>query len=125
MCLSVHQYYPKVNLTKCWSKQKPGWKRFYETYIKVPNPPSRWSDKLASELRKSYQDTDEIYAYCRGRNSNPLPGLGKKVVSKPVIDLPLKHKSECERITSSCDKLTSCSLAFMGAVFVLIFSCIY
>ena len=44
----------------------------YACILRVPNPPSGWSDKLASELRKSYQDTDEIYAYCSGRNSNPL-----------------------------------------------------
>ncbi|KAJ7382900.1 DBH-like monooxygenase protein 1 [Desmophyllum pertusum] len=84
MCLSFHQYYPKVNLTRCWSKQRAGWEKFRDTYG-VPNSPSGWSDKLVSELRKSYQETDEIYAYCNGRNSNQLPGLGKKLVSKPVI----------------------------------------
>ena len=52
-------------------------------------------------------------------------GLGKKLVTKPVIKSPLKKESECEEITSSCDKLASRNLGFVAVVFTLIFSCIY
>ncbi|KAL9974725.1 hypothetical protein ACROYT_G011804 [Oculina patagonica] len=125
MCLSFHYYYPKLNLTRCWSSQRPAINKFYETYVKPDPKGFKWTDKMVSELRKTYQDTDEIYAYCSGRNSKPLPGLGKKLVSKPVINSPLKKESECEEITSSCDKVTSRSFVFVTVVFMLVFSCLY
>ncbi|KAL9974731.1 hypothetical protein ACROYT_G011810 [Oculina patagonica] len=96
MCMSFHSYYPKVNFTGCASEEKPAWDKFYETHVE-PNPARfKWTDEMVSELRKTYQDTDEIYAYCSGRNSKPLPGLVKKLVTKPAINSPLKKESECK-----------------------------
>ncbi|XP_078364957.1 DBH-like monooxygenase protein 1 [Oculina patagonica] len=126
MCLSYLYYYPKVNLTRCWSNQRPAINKFYDKYVNPDPNGFKWTDKMASELRKIYQDTDEINAYCSGRNSEPLPGLGKKLVTKPVINSPLKKESECEEITSSSDKLASHNLVFaVAVVFMFIFSCIY
>lgn len=124
MCLSFLTYYPKLNLTRCLSSYKPAWETFYKTYVEGPEKWKGWTDKLASELRKTYHETDEIRAYCSVRNSNPLPGYRKTELSKPVINTPLKREPECEEITSSCDKLTSCSFVFVSAVFMLFFSCI-
>jgi len=105
MCLSFLAYYPKLNLTRCWSSYKPAFKKFQKVFVNVPGGWKGWTDKLASELRKSYQETDEIYAYCSVGNGNPLPGFRKTQLSKPVINTPLKKEPECEEITSSCDKL--------------------
>ncbi|KAL9974729.1 hypothetical protein ACROYT_G011808 [Oculina patagonica] len=125
MCQSYLFYYPKLNLTRCWSNQKPAFNKFYDKYVKPDLKGFKWTDKMASELRKSYQETDQITVRCNGRNSVPLPGLGKKLVSKPVINYPLKKETECEEITSSCDKLASRSFVFVTVVFMLVFSCIY
>jgi len=119
MCLSFLAYYPKMKLTGCLSNYEPAWEKFSDkTHVDFPNPSEKWTDKLISELRKSYQDTDDVYAYC-------LPDYWKKLVSRPVINTPLKKEPVCEKISSSCDKLASCSLVFVAAVFMLFISCFY
>ena len=47
---------------------------YCSAFIPRPNPTGfKWTDKMASELEKTYQKTDEVYAYCLGRKSEPLP----------------------------------------------------
>ncbi|KAJ7374554.1 hypothetical protein OS493_004892 [Desmophyllum pertusum] len=83
---------------------------------RVPNPPSGWSDKLASDYVKVIKTLTRFTHIAEGRNSNPLPGLGKKsVVSKTVIDHPLESESQCEE--NSCDKLTSMQSCIYGSGF--------
>ena len=54
-------------------------------FLSVPNPSKKWTDKLISELRKSYQDTDEIYAVCSMAKGKPLPvSIKSAALSSPV-----------------------------------------
>lgn len=41
--------------------------------LSVPGGWKGWTDKLAFELRKSYLEMDEIYAYCSVDKGKPLP----------------------------------------------------
>lgn len=64
----------------------------YSSFIlSVPGGREGWTDKLATELRKSYEETDEIYAYCSVRNGNPLPvsieSQSYKICDNPCLTL--------------------------------------
>lgn len=100
MCLSFLLYYPKVNLTKCISSDRPAWQRWDEEYIKknyvLLRSPSFWTEKVNKGLKEAYRETDQAYAICFGRGSQPLPGLKNKLERKPVINTPYKPESSCE-----------------------------
>ena len=62
-------------------------------FLSVSNPSKQWTDKLISELRKSYQDTDDVYAVCNMAKGKPLPVSVNAALFRPVFVPPREESS--------------------------------
>ncbi|XP_020615038.1 DBH-like monooxygenase protein 1 [Orbicella faveolata] len=80
MCLSFILYYPKVNVTKCMSREKPAYNAWSKKYYKQgddPRKPSWWTDAVNTGLKDAYQEADQMVAKCSGRSNKPIEVISK------------------------------------------------
>ena len=62
-------------------------------FLSFSNPSKKWTDKLISELRKSYQDTDDVYAVCTMSKSKLLPVSIKNAALSSSVYVPSREES--------------------------------
>ncbi|KAL9960044.1 hypothetical protein ACROYT_G033439 [Oculina patagonica] len=99
MCLSFVMYYPRVNLTTCRSADTTGyfaWRAGYHKEGDDISKPSFWTDTVSTGLKKAYQESKEVDAFCTGRAHVLLPGVWRERKAKPVINIPYKPEATCQ-----------------------------
>ncbi|KAK2561148.1 DBH-like monooxygenase protein 1, partial [Acropora cervicornis] len=99
MCLAFLIYYPKVNFSKCISREGQAWKKWDDKYVKKDyeqlRKPTFWTKNNSQRLREAFKDTDQYYARCLSRADTALPGLAYKETKKPQIKIPYRPESLC------------------------------
>ncbi|KAK3703839.1 hypothetical protein QZH41_012444, partial [Actinostola sp. cb2023] len=90
MCLTFMFYYPKVQLSKCLSINE-GNDNFFPIRNKseVGYPPEKWTNGLAVDLRKSYDEMKYVKAMCAKQKAEHLEPIDGTFVRKAVITKPL------------------------------------
>ncbi|XP_015758353.1 PREDICTED: DBH-like monooxygenase protein 1 isoform X1 [Acropora digitifera] len=99
MCLAFLIYYPKVNLSKCISREAQAWKKWDDKYVREDyeqlRKPTFWTESNSEGLREAFKDTDQYFAKCLSRADTALPGLAYKETKKPLIKIPYRPESVC------------------------------
>ncbi|XP_015758358.1 PREDICTED: uncharacterized protein LOC107337662 isoform X1 [Acropora digitifera] len=100
MCLAFLIYYPKVNFSKCISREAQAWKKWDDKYVKKKDyeqlrKPTFWTKNNSQGLGEAFKDTDQYYARCLSRADTALPGLAYKETNKTQIKIPYRPESLC------------------------------